>query len=375
MVYAKVAGSKQTVLAPSKTIVLTSTPQKSPSGQQKPKTLTVSAKTPQPTKQTMLKLTPKSQGSTVPKMVTSTPKTVTTVIKKQETKPKVVQKVQTQLKSPPPSKKFEPEALRLTVQKTLTEWLGARVKEVNDISLTEEEITELVHNIELELYKCYKDMNKYKNKYRSLLFNIKDQKNLTLFRKIADKSLSPYDLVRMTSEEMASQELAAWREKETKHQLEMIKKTELALLAQGKSIVVKTHKGEQIIEKNDGLAEKIAAVQELVSDQVIGSLIEDKKEEPVKAVEEKRKKDKERSRDRNRRDSKDRDRKEKRNRSTSKSHHHKSKDRAHSKTRDRSRDRSRDRKRSKDRKKDKGLYLIFVFVYVFIHKFMFVVIK
>jgi hypothetical protein len=36
---------------------------------------------------------------------------------------------------------------------------------------------------------------KYKNKYRSLLFNIKDEKNNGLFRKIINGIIKPKDLV------------------------------------------------------------------------------------------------------------------------------------------------------------------------------------
>lgn len=50
--------------------------------------------------------------------------------------------------------------------------------------------------IETELYKCFGDTGqKYKNKYRSLIFNIKDPKNQTLWRRICEKSISSYELV------------------------------------------------------------------------------------------------------------------------------------------------------------------------------------
>ena len=38
-----------------------------------------------------------------------------------------------------------------------------------------------------------------------------------LFRKILNRRIRPYQLVRMTPEELASQELSKWREHETKH--------------------------------------------------------------------------------------------------------------------------------------------------------------
>jgi hypothetical protein len=46
---------------------------------------------------------------------------------------------------------------------------------------------------------------------------------------------------------MASQELALWREREAKHQLDMIKKSELELLKCNRQYVLKTHKGKLII--------------------------------------------------------------------------------------------------------------------------------
>lgn len=42
---------------------------------------------------------------------------------------------------------------------------------------------------------------------------------------------------------MASQELALWRERENKHQLDMITKSELEQLGRSKQYVFKTHKG------------------------------------------------------------------------------------------------------------------------------------
>lgn len=65
-------------------------------------------------------------------------------------------------------------------------------------------------------------------------------------RKIVDNSISPKELVKLSPEELASQELARWREKENQHQLEMIKKTELELMTKGNTYIMKSHKGEQV---------------------------------------------------------------------------------------------------------------------------------
>lgn len=368
MIYTKVSGSKQTVLAPSKKITII------PATHQ----INVSQCKPVKLKQTIITTSGKSPvifRTAVPKNVTPTQLKIQTaaspkqtIIKKQEQKPLPSQpKQQTK---PVLVKKPETEPIRLNIRKTLTELLSGRIKETEDLKLTNEEIADLALNIELELYKYFKDTGaKYKAKYRSLVFNIKDTKNLTLFRKIADRSLTPDAVVRLSPDEMASQELAEWREKETKHQLEMIKKNELDLMAQAKSIVVKTHKGEQIIE-NDGRIDHVdpkTPVQDIVtalnSGDNISSTVNDvekdkNKEDRLKSrtdvkksknVDERKKKDKDRERDSERLKNRDRER--------SRSRHHHSRDRDRSKTRDKSKERKSNRnkesKRDKDREREK----------------------
>lgn len=152
------------------------------------------------------------------------------------------------------SKSNERDRLRINARKTLIEQLLIRTKEITDSNtprLTENEITEFVNKAEKEMFNMFGgDTNmKYKSKYRSLMYNIKDRKNLTLFEKISNKMIEPKQLVRLSTEELASQELAKWRENENKHQLEMITKSELDMLACGNSYVLKTHKGEEVIQE------------------------------------------------------------------------------------------------------------------------------
>lgn len=139
------------------------------------------------------------------------------------------------------------ESIRDNVRKSLQEQLSLRMAETEGVKFTEDEIQEFANETELELHDLFKDVGmKYKAKYRSLMFNIKDRKNLTLWEKICEKSITPKQLVRLSPEELASQELAEWRDQEAKHQLELIKKSELDLLAASKTYVLKTHKGEQV---------------------------------------------------------------------------------------------------------------------------------
>lgn len=297
------------------------------------------------------------------------------------------------------------EPIRLVVRRTLKEQLLLRIKEESaspsassetegkddstkaDVpKLTEEEVEEFAKATELEMYNYFnRDTGiKYKAKYRSLVFNIKDRKNHTLFAKICGKLIEPKQLVRMSPEEMASQELAQWREQEAKHQLEMIKKSELDLLACAKNYVLKTHKGEEVIEgkssdyanvditipvedvvsalNNSELPDETTIPQHRKdstqthwsdadsslmahSHSLLDTTLQDEdKNRPSSShskdkdrAEREKEKDREREKDRSR--GRDRER-EKR---------HKSKDRHHDKSRSRKRSRSRSRSRSRDR--------------------------
>lgn len=153
-------------------------------------------------------------------------------------------------------KRYSNEPIRNTVEKHLFESLFKRTTEFNDDSFTKlskEDLERFCRKTEEELYRLFKKDTgqKYKAKYRSLIFNIKDLKNEQLFRKICKKEVGPYRFVRMTAEELASQELSEWRQNENKHQLDMIKKNELDLLTQPKNYVLKSHKGEEVMEDKE----------------------------------------------------------------------------------------------------------------------------
>lgn len=56
--------------------------------------------------------------------------------------------------------------------------LIARAGKADDMMLSNSEIKSLALSVEGELFKCFKETNaKYKAKYRSLIFNLKDSKN------------------------------------------------------------------------------------------------------------------------------------------------------------------------------------------------------
>ncbi len=56
------------------------------------------------------------------------------------------------------------------------------------------------------------------------------------------------ELVKMSTEDLANKDLAEWREKEAKHQLDLIEKNEQENMGLANRYLIKTHKGEEIIE-------------------------------------------------------------------------------------------------------------------------------
>ncbi|KAA0186606.1 hypothetical protein HAZT_HAZT004743 [Hyalella azteca] len=97
---------------------------------------------------------------------------------------------------------------------------------------------------------------KYKSRYRSLVFNIRDEKNGGLYRQILTGAVTPLKLATMTSDEMASKELAEWRQTQGKKELEAIQKHELDRLALGNTYIMKSHKGEIEIDKDDFIKDR-----------------------------------------------------------------------------------------------------------------------
>ena len=161
---------------------------------------------------------------------------------------------------------FDPTPLRKNVTKGLKDALKTRVEKTEGVTISDDELDKLVKNIEDSLYKYYnKDVGtKYKSKYRSLVFNIKDQKNNGLFRKIVRKEYSPSRIVSMTAEEMANKQLKEWRQAELKHDIEKIKSHEMEMAQIGTKLVMKTHKGDMVME--DG---KESSMVELKNDEVM----------------------------------------------------------------------------------------------------------
>ncbi|KAM7385716.1 hypothetical protein PAMP_001778 [Pampus punctatissimus] len=160
-------------------------------------------------------------------------------------------KLETRSKTPSSASKkpASVEEIRRSVRESLKEILIQRLKE-SDLNVSVERASEVAKKTERELFHLYKDTeNKYKNKYRSLMFNLKDTKNNVLFKRVLKGEISPGNLIRMSPEELASKELAAWRQRENRHTIEMIEKEQRE--AERRPITKITHKGEIEIESQE----------------------------------------------------------------------------------------------------------------------------
>ncbi|XP_016352837.1 death-inducer obliterator 1-like isoform X2 [Sinocyclocheilus anshuiensis] len=118
---------------------------------------------------------------------------------------------------PPPNNQ-----MRSNIRRSLTDILYKRVSDSDDLSMSENEVGKLAVGIEKEMFNLYMNTdNKYKNKYRSLMFNLKDPKNKGLFYHVVGGEISPFRLVRLSPEELLSREMSDWRKSEISESLDM----------------------------------------------------------------------------------------------------------------------------------------------------------
>ncbi|CAA2963579.1 death-inducer obliterator 1-like [Olea europaea subsp. europaea] len=103
----------------------------------------------------------------------------------------------------------------------------------------------LAFKIEAELFKVFGGVNKkYKEKGRSLLFNLKDRKNPELRERVMSGEISPESLCSMSAEELASKELSEWRMAKAEELAQMVVLPDTDM----RRLVKKTHKGEYQVE-------------------------------------------------------------------------------------------------------------------------------
>ncbi|XP_042498078.1 uncharacterized protein LOC122076695 isoform X2 [Macadamia integrifolia] len=124
----------------------------------------------------------------------------------------------------------------------------------------------LAFKIEAELFKLFGGVNKkYKEKGRSLLFNLKDRSNPELRERVISGEISPERLCSMTAEELASEELSQWRlaKAEEFAQMVVLPDSEVDI----RRLVKKTHKGEfQVeVEHDDSVSVEVSVGASLLT--------------------------------------------------------------------------------------------------------------
>lgn len=145
---------------------------------------------------------------------------------------------------------------------SLEESESKRIKSANalakDKEMHNQKAESLAFRIEEELFKLFGGVNKkYKERGRSLLFNLKDKSNPELRERVLSGDIAPKRLCSMTAEELASKELSEWRlaKAEELAQMVVLPNTEV----DPRRLVRKTHKGEfQVeVEEPDGISMEV----------------------------------------------------------------------------------------------------------------------
>ncbi|XVE98526.1 hypothetical protein REPUB_Repub03eG0113500 [Reevesia pubescens] len=117
----------------------------------------------------------------------------------------------------------------------------------NDLERSLQSPQELAYQIEAELFKLFGGVNKkYKEKGRSLLFNLKDRNNPELGERVISGEIPPERLCSMSAEELASKELSQWRQAKAEELAQMVVLPDVEVDI--RRLVRKTHKGEFQVE-------------------------------------------------------------------------------------------------------------------------------
>ncbi|KAM8830818.1 uncharacterized protein ACB058_018966 [Synchiropus picturatus] len=106
--------------------------------------------------------------------------------------------------SAPSSRPSQPNTqVRQSIQKTLSGILVKRVCDCEDLHISENDAAKLVANIESEMFDIFRNTDsKYMNKYRTIMFNLKDPRNRGLLYRLVRGEISPFRLVRMSQKDM-----------------------------------------------------------------------------------------------------------------------------------------------------------------------------
>ncbi|KAI3357554.1 hypothetical protein L3Q82_015971, partial [Scortum barcoo] len=119
--------------------------------------------------------------------------------------------------SAPSSRPSQPNnQVRQSIQRSLTSILFKRVCDCEDLKMSEIEVTKLVVSIEMEMFDIFRNTDsKYMNKYRTIMFNLKDPKNKGLLYRVIGGEISPFRLARMSQKDMQAIKASEPSPKET----------------------------------------------------------------------------------------------------------------------------------------------------------------
>ncbi|XP_078479204.1 death-inducer obliterator 1-like, partial [Lampetra planeri] len=119
--------------------------------------------------------------------------------------------------SAPSSRPPQPNnQVRQSIQRSLTSILFRRVCDCDDLVMSESEVAKLVASMETEMFDIFRNTDsKYMNKYRTIMFNLKDPKNKGLLYRVVRGDISPFRLVRMSQKDMQATKAPEPSSKET----------------------------------------------------------------------------------------------------------------------------------------------------------------
>uniref|UniRef100_A0A3B5A685 Death inducer-obliterator 1 n=1 Tax=Stegastes partitus TaxID=144197 RepID=A0A3B5A685_9TELE len=119
--------------------------------------------------------------------------------------------------SAPSSRPSQPNTqVRQSIQRSLSSILFKRVCDCEDLEMSESEVAKLVASIEMEMFDIFRNTDsKYMNKYRTIMFNLKDPRNKGLLYRVVHGEIGPFRLVRMTQKDMQATKAPEPKAKET----------------------------------------------------------------------------------------------------------------------------------------------------------------
>ncbi|KAA8590837.1 hypothetical protein FQN60_001780, partial [Etheostoma spectabile] len=119
--------------------------------------------------------------------------------------------------SAPSSRPSQPNnQVRQSIQRSLSSILFKRVCDCEDLEMSESEVAKVVASIEMEMFDIFRNTDsKYMNKYRTIMFNLKDPRNKGLLCCVVRGEISPFRLARMSQKDMQATKASEPSAKET----------------------------------------------------------------------------------------------------------------------------------------------------------------